>query len=179
MQHVLSVPQPWPSTLGFAIGGLVVLLAYSPLADRIATAWIAKPPTLGAFRALQKSRLKLIAGIVIAWVLGGFLEELVLRGIIVRATEAFLAERIPELAAIFIAICAAAAVAFVLHLYQGVRAAIIVTELSVLFGVLFVVSGYNLWAVILCHGLYDTVAFIRFANKSSKYSDLTAGDTPD
>lgn len=28
-----------------------------------------------------------------------------------------------------------------------------------------------LWlAVILCHGLYDTIAFIRFANKTSKYS---------
>ena len=29
----------------------------------------------------------------------------------------------------------------------------------------------------LCHGLYDTVAFIRFANKKSKYSNLE-GDTP-
>jgi len=40
------------------------------------------------------------------------------------------------------------------------------------FGVLFVVSGYNLWTVMLCHGLYDTIAFVRFANKKSKYSDL-------
>jgi hypothetical protein len=46
------------------------------------------------------------------------------------------------------------------------------SQLSVLFGLLFVVSGDNLWAVILCRGLYDTVAFVRFANKSSKYSRL-------
>jgi len=46
-----------------------------------------------------------------------------------------------------------------------------------MFGVLFVISGYNLWAVMLCHGLYDTVAFIRFATKKSKYSNLE-GDAP-
>jgi hypothetical protein len=39
-----------------------------------------------------------------------------------------------------------------------------------LFGLLFVLSGHDLWAVILCPGLDDTIAFIRFANKTSKYS---------
>jgi hypothetical protein len=29
----------------------------------------------------------------------------------------------------------------------------------------------------LCHGLYDTIAFIRFANKKSKYSDLDRDQT--
>jgi len=33
-----------------------------------------------------------------------------------------------------------------------------------------VVAGYNLWAVILCHGFYDTIAFVRFATGKSKYS---------
>lgn len=66
----------------------------------------------------------------------------------------------------------ATAGAFVIHLCQGMRAAFIVTQLSVLFGVPFVISGENLWTVVLCHGLYDTVAFIRFANRSSKYSNL-------
>jgi hypothetical protein len=47
---------------------------------------------------------------------------------------------------------------------------VIVTQLSVLFGVLFVLSGCTLWAVVLCHGMYDTVAFVRFAFGKSKYS---------
>ena len=42
--------------------------------------------------------------------------------------------------------------------------------LSALLGVLMVVSGHNLWAVILCHGLYDTVAFIRYATGRSRYA---------
>ena len=47
---------------------------------------------------------------------------------------------------------------------------LVVGQLSALLGVLMVVSGNNLWTVILCHGLYDTIAFIRFANRTSRYA---------
>ncbi len=129
------------------------MLAYSPLADKLATCLVQKPPTLDAFRALQQSRAKLVAGIVLAWVLGGFLEELILRGIILQSIEAKLSATVVRPLAIAIAICAAALLAFVLHPYQGLRAALIIAQLSVLFGLLFVISGHNLWSVILCHGL--------------------------
>jgi uncharacterized protein len=165
----------WPWTFAYVLVWLALMLAYSPIADRIATRFVAKPPTLGAFRAIQESRAKLIAGIVAAWILGGFLEELVFRGIVLRSVELLAWNWVAGPTGIVIAICAAAAGAGVIHLYQGPRAAIIITQLSILFGVLFVISGYNLWAVILCHGLYDTIAFIRFATKKSKYSELDSG----
>jgi len=155
-----------------AVAWLALMLAYSPLADWVATRWVDQPPTLGAFRMLQQSRAKLAAGIVVAWVLGGFLEELVFRGIILRSTRALVSARLVEPMATGIAVCTAAVGAGLLHLYQGPRAAIVVTQLSVLFGLLFVVSGYNLWTVILCHGLYDSIAFVRFANRKSRYSEL-------
>jgi membrane protease YdiL (CAAX protease family) len=162
----------WLWTFAYALVWLVLMLAYGPLADRIATRIVATPPTLGAFRAIQQSRAKLIAGIVVAWILGGFLEELVFRGIVLKSVELLAWDWVAGPTGIVIAICVAAAGAGVIHLYQGPRAAIIITQLSVLFGVLFVISGYNLWAVMLCHGMYDTIAFIRFANKKSKYSKL-------
>jgi membrane protease YdiL (CAAX protease family) len=161
-----------PSMLGFALAGLAAMYAYSPVADRLATRWVAKPPTLEAFRALQQSRLKLLVGIIIAWIFGGFLEELTFRGIVLPSTQALASDWLPQPAAAGVAISAAAAGAGVIHLYQGPRAVIIIVQLSALFGVLFVVSGYNLWAVILCHGLYDTIAFVRFAAGKSKYSRL-------
>jgi len=168
----LNAPRSWLGTLGLSIGWVIVMFLYTPLADRISTHLFQKPPTLNAFRALQQSRVKLVLGIVIAWILGGFLEELLLRGIVLRSSSVFLATHTMQFAAEMVSILVAAASAFILHLYQGLRAAFIVTQLSVLFGILFVVSGFNLWAVILCHEIYDTVAFIRFANKSSKYSTL-------
>jgi len=154
-----------------------VMLAYSPIADRLATRWFAKPPTLQSFRAIQQSTMKLVAGILVAWVLGGILEELVFRGIVLRSIEGWFRPALGVPMAAACAVWLAALGAGVIHLYQGPRAVAIIVQLSVMFGVLFVISGYNLWAVMLCHGLYDTVAFIRFATKKSKYSNLE-GDAP-
>jgi membrane protease YdiL (CAAX protease family) len=168
----LSAAHSWLRTAGFALLWLGLMLAYSPVADWLATRLIAKPPTLEAFRAIQQSRAKLVAGIVVAWVLGAVLEELVFRGVVLRSLESLLAAWLAGPVAAGIAICAAALGAGVVHLYQGPRALVIITQLSILFGVLFVVSGHDLWAVMLCHGLYDTIAFIRFAGKKSKYSNL-------
>ena len=170
----LSIPRSWLLTVGYAVAWLALMLACSPAADWIASRLIEKPPALGAFRAIQQSRLKLVAGIIVAWALGGILEEFVFRGVVLGSVEALLRGEIGVPGAAALAVVAAALGAAVIHLYQGPRAALIIAQLSVLFGILFVVSGHNLYAVMLCHGLYDTVAFIRFANKSSKYSNLEA-----
>jgi len=175
----LGLDHPWWFTLGLALGGLGVTIAYSPLADRIANRWFKQPPTLEAFRVIQQSRTRLIAGIAAAWVLGGFLEELVARGIVLSSIEAGLVPWINRAMAAGVALCIAAIGAGLMHLYQGPRAVAIIAQLSALFGLLYVVSAHDLWAVILCHGMYDTIAFVRFANRTSKYSDLSRkGETP-
>jgi len=166
----LRAPDSWLATVGLASAGVAVMFLYTPLADRIATRMFDKPPTLELFRAIQQSRAKLIAGIAIAWLLGGFLEELIFRGIVLQSVRSAFATSVGEGLAVAMTVCGAALGAGALHWYQGARAVAIITQLSVLLGILFVLSGYNLWTVILCHGFYDTIAFVRFANKTSKYS---------
>jgi membrane protease YdiL (CAAX protease family) len=153
-----------------ALAGLAVLLVYSPLADWIATRLVAEPPTLGAFKAIKGDLAMLVLGIAVVWILGGFLEELIFRGLMLQAIESLIGGRLPVWVSAAIAIGLAALGAGVIHLYQGLRAAIIITQLSVLFGLTFVLSGHNLWAVILAHGAYDTIAFIRFSTGASNYS---------
>jgi membrane protease YdiL (CAAX protease family) len=168
----LAQPRSWLAASALALGWLALMWAYSPVAARLASLWFKKPPQLSAFRALQQSTVKLAIGIMLAWVLGGFLEELVLRGILLQTVKSFASNWLPSQFAAAAGIFVAAGAAWAIHLYQGLRAAFIIAQLSVLFGVLFAVSAYNLWPVILCHGFYDTIAFIRFANKQSKYSAL-------
>ncbi len=166
----LGSGHPWLETAGWALAGLAVTLAYSPLADRLASREFNQPPRLGAFKAIQRSWIHLVVGILVVWLLGGILEELVARGIVLISIETFLALRLPTPVAAAIAILVAGAGAGLMHLYQGPRAAVIIAQLSCLFGLLFVLSGHNLWSVILCHGLYDTIAFIRFARGQSRYA---------
>jgi membrane protease YdiL (CAAX protease family) len=179
----LAPAHSWAVTVGFSLLWLALMIAYTPVADRLASVTIEEPPKLGAFRAVQRSRTGLVAGIVIAWVVGGFLEEFLLRGIVLRFTASFLEEWLSAPLAATIAILAAATLATFAHLYQGRRGALIVGQLSVLFGILYVISGYDLWAVVLCHGTYDTIAFVRFARGTSRYSRLDvsdgSGDTPE
>jgi membrane protease YdiL (CAAX protease family) len=166
----LARPASWLTTLLFALGGLAVALAYSPVADWVAGRFYHQPPDLQAFKAVQRSWLNLAAGILAAWLLGGILEELIARGIVLKSIESLLAPALGTVAAAVIAILVAAAGAGVMHAYQGPRAMLIIGQISILFGLLFVLSGYNLWAVMIGHGLYDTIAFIRFALKKSKYA---------
>ena len=166
----LGRPRPWPATVAVALGWLALLLAYSPMADALARRWFPERPKLAAFDPIRRSRIALAAGIVAAWVLGGFLEELALRGVVVQYLDRWLAPVLGAAPAATVAVLVAAAGAAVGHLYQGRRAAVVIFQLSALLGVLMVVSGHNLWAVILCHGLYDTVAFIRYATGRSRYA---------
>jgi membrane protease YdiL (CAAX protease family) len=168
----LGIAISWLPTIGFALAWLGLMVAYSPVADRLATHWVDKPPMLETFRGIQQSKGKLVAGIAAAWLLGGILEELIARGIVLNSIESLLSPWLLEPAASGVAVCIAALGAGILHLYQGPRAMVVITQLSVLFGVLFVASGHNLWTVMLCHGLYDTIAFVRFFYKKSKYSNL-------
>jgi membrane protease YdiL (CAAX protease family) len=171
----LAMPASWLFTVLFSLGWLALMLIYSPLADQLVSRWFEKPPTLEAFRGLQRSWGNLISGILAAWVLGGILEELLARGIVLQALQTFFSPWLPGLMAEIAAILLAGLGAGLMHLYQGPRAAAIITQLSFLFGLLFVMSGNNLWAVMLCHGLYDTIAFVRFALGKSKYSRPNPG----
>ncbi|MGV8084492.1 MAG: type II CAAX prenyl endopeptidase Rce1 family protein [Coriobacteriia bacterium] len=172
-----GAPHSWLATFGAALLGLAVMLAYSPVADRLASRLVAAPPSLEAFRVLRRSWVSLTVGILVAWSLGGFLEEFVLRGIVVRGLGGLLGPLLGRTAALVVGVVAAALLAGLVHLYQGRRGALIVAQLSVLFGVLYVASGLNLWAVILCHGMYDTIAFIRFARGQSRYSAVRGDDS--
>lgn len=166
----LSGVEPWTATIAFALAWRGLVWACSPLADRIATYLVREPPTLDAFRILQRSRIMLILGIVVAWILGGFLEELTFRAILLRSVESAMSALLPAAVAAGIAgggRCGRCGRHPPLSRSAGRNYR---DQLSMLFGLLFVLSGHDLWAVILCPGLDDTIAFIRFANKTSKYS---------
>ncbi len=166
----LRTPGSWVSTVAAAVAWTLLLLAYSPVADRLARRYLPARPNLRAFRAIQQSRVKLAAGIVVAWVLGGFLEELAARGVVQQSVQTWLVPVLPRAVAVTVAVLVAAAGAALVHLYQGLRATLIVLQLSTLLGVLMIVGGHNLWTVIICHGLYDTVAFVRFASGKSRFA---------
>ncbi len=153
----LAAPVTALHTAMFAIFWAGVLYAYTPTAEWVAAKLFAPKPMSGRYLSVRDSTRNLLLGIALCWAVGAFGEELLLRGIVVGALRFAIG--------IWPAVAVAAVLALAMHLFAGPRRALIAAQLSVLYGVLFVASEFDLWAVILAHGFYDTVALIQLARK--------------
>ena len=151
---------------GLLVFGVYTLVAFADGRVRLQELGLGKPnwlPMLGFA----------LAGLVVMLTCSPLADWLATRGFDRPPTlESFLTPWLIAPIAAAVGVCIAALGAGAMHFYQGPHAMLIIAQLSVQFGIMFVVNGYNLWAVMLCHGMYDTIAFIRFARRKSKYSDL-------
>ena len=94
----------------------------------------------------------LFYGFVVSWGSAAFGEELLLRGFILdRIAKLIGSDRVPALLA---AIVVQAALFGSFHFHQGSNA-LVATVAGLVFGVIWLLGGRNLWACILLHGLVD------------------------
>ncbi len=93
--------------------------------------------------------------LAIAWIIGGFVEELLFRGaMITRFEQAF--EGLPFAA--ILGVLAQAAIFGQQHFYyQGLAGAAATSLGAVLAGTIYLLLKRNLWALILSHGLNNTI----------------------
>ena len=100
-----------------------------------------------------------------AWTLAAFGEEMVFRG--------YLISRLDDLVGVTptgraVALVISSGLFGLAHAYQGLAGVIATGMIGAILGVLYLVSRRNLWVVILCHGIVDTVALtaIYFGRES-------------
>ena len=96
--------------------------------------------------------------LAIAWLVGGFIEELLFRGFLINRVESLFGNAPGSTA---IAILAQAVLFGTLHLYQGAYGFVFAGTLAVLYGVAYVVLGRNLWPLIIVHGTWNSIAISR------------------
>jgi membrane protease YdiL (CAAX protease family) len=153
----LSLPAGWPrlAFVGLAIGIAMWLLEFfvtMPVLHRVLGYW----PDLTAFDDLVGNATLLAVYLALNWVLAAFGEEAVWRGYALpRAAEFFGGG-----ARAFVFALVAVNVAFGLaHLYQGPSGVIQATVGGLLLGVLYLVTGRNLVAPIIAHGVSNSIDF--------------------
>jgi membrane protease YdiL (CAAX protease family) len=114
---------------------------------------------LSKFQAIQGNAELTIYGVCYAFIGAGLYEEFMFRGFLMQGfAMCFGASRGAWIAACLIqgALFGAA------HAYQNPLGIAITGTLGVLMGVIVLVSGRNLWLVIIGHGLYDASRFVLF-----------------
>jgi membrane protease YdiL (CAAX protease family) len=114
---------------------------------------------LSKFQAVQGNLELAIFGVCYAFIGAGLYEEFMFRGFLMQGLAmCFGASRGAWIAACIIqgALFGAA------HAYQNPLGIAITGTLGVVLGIMVLVSGRNLWLVIIGHGLYDASRFVLF-----------------
>jgi membrane protease YdiL (CAAX protease family) len=105
-------------------------------------------------------RLYLYFLLPVTWGSAAFGEELIFRGFVLGALEQAFGGR--RRAATLAAVVVQAPLFGLLHIYQGVGGAMTAGAVGLALGVVWLVSGRNLWAAIVVHGLIDSAAMTAF-----------------
>ena len=138
-----------------------ILLPLSSVAIHIVKTITASTPNVGAFDILRGNIAALAAGLVIAWIFGAFVEELVLRGFLLNTLfDLFSDKSCPQWLTWTVAVLLSSATSGMGHFYQGIVGMVGTGLIAIGFSAIYLINRRNLWSCILAHGLYDTVAFI-------------------
>ena len=155
----LARPRSWPATVLLALAttaaAVVVIVAITIVAVNLPGVQLAQPD-VSRFNPLQGNLPLFLVYLVLAWTVIAFGEEMFFR--------AFLTDR---LAGLFQAVrgrwtlvALASAVAFGLaHYGEGVAGIFSNGAFGLLFVVVYLRTGRNLWVTIIAHGLLNTIRF--------------------
>jgi uncharacterized protein len=148
-------PTSWGTTilLALVLGIVLQLLSVAfiePLTERLT-----RSKHNHAILANVKGNWKVfLQWMLIVWVLVAFLEESIFRGFLMTETARIIGTAWP---ALVVNVIFSSVVFGLAHGYQGRSGMWSTGILGAFLGVIFVLSGFNLWLVIFTHGVIDTV----------------------
>jgi len=154
----LRRPASWSRVLGLgALIGVTYQLLEFYLIDPFVIWLSGRPMDLSQFDSMQGSIPNLVAWIIIGWIFGGLLEEMVYRGYLLnRLTDVFGNHRI----GLIIAATASSALFAIGHINLGIPSVLENFVFALVFAGLYVTAKRNLWLPIIAHGVCNTLGFI-------------------
>jgi uncharacterized protein len=154
----LRRPARWRNTLlvGIAVGVLWQFFSLY-LLEPLIVLLTGKPIDLSQFAQVKGNVFLLGLFLLLVWTLAAFGEELVYRGYLMNrvAEAAGGSGRAWAFSLIFVSVLFG-----LVHLYQGISGVATVIAAALVYGALYLWTGRNLWAPIIAHGVYDTVAVL-------------------
>ena len=142
--------------LGVAAGFLlqaVALLIVLPVLRALGVAM----PDLAPFQIIEGNPPILLVYLVVAWTSAAFGEELIWRGFLLHRIAGLLGNR---RSAWWIGVVSTSILFGLAHAYQGTTGVILTGLTGLAFGGLFLLTGRNLWPIIVAHGTMDTISFL-------------------
>ena len=153
----LARPRSVLRTIALGVpAGIVLLLFAKLLLTPIVEALTGIPRDLSVFDFLRGNVAAYLSLMPKIWIGAAICEEIVFRGFLIGRLEAAFggASRATTAAAVLLS----SAVFGAAHAYQGPTGMLITGVLGLLFAIVYVAAGRNLWFNIVVHGVYDTLS---------------------
>jgi len=154
---LLARPKSWWKTIAIAVVAAVLMQLDSVVTEPITNYFWHRPANLSEFRPLIGNLGFAASSLALIWTFAAFGEEISYRG--------YLLERAADLGrnsnvAYWLAMIAVAVLFGFGHVYKGPAGIFDSAVSGLILGVAYLLSGRNLWAAILAHGLSDTIAVV-------------------
>lgn len=134
--------------------GILIELSFQTVFNPITQKLTDSDIDLKAFDGIRGNFPNYLAMLVIGWVVGGFIEEILFRGfLITRISKIFRNVNVGN----WLAILATSIIFGFSHFYQGLNGMISTGLISVILGIIFIKFRNILWYSILTHGFINTV----------------------
>jgi hypothetical protein len=167
----LEAPSDWGRLAALALAyGISIAFLSLMVIDPLVEKFTGHPHDISAVNAVRGNVTSLIVVIISVWVLVAFVEEILYRGFLMTELVRSLGTSTP---ALVLNLLGCAAIFGLSHWYQGPSGVWSTGAIGLLLGVLFILTGFNLWLPILVHGVVDTVllTFI-YLNKDEQLKHL-------
>lgn len=154
----LRRPASWPRTIGIGmaagiVNALIALWLIAPLVARLGRG----KEDLSQYESLPGNIPLLFVWILIGWIIGGFVEEMVYRGYLLNRIAGFFGQNQAGWA---VGLLVSSAFFALGHLYLGVSGIVQTFFEACFWALLYLVGRRNLWLTIIGHGITNTLAFI-------------------
>jgi len=145
----------WGNTILTAlVCSAVIYLFTTLLLEPLLQRWTKKPLDYTVFSKAQGNWRQLILLLLVSWFLAAVLEETIFRGFLITEISSWFHS---NLLGIVLSILIGSVIFGLAHTYQGKSGVYSTGMVGAILAVIFVLGGYNLWLVIITHGLIDTL----------------------
>ncbi len=156
----LARPKSWLRTallgLGTAFLTIVMVLVVQNIALNLPGAEVAEAD-MSRFNPLEGNLPLLLTSIFLAWTAVTFGEEMMYRAFLINQLGVLFQSVKLRLA---LSLMFSSVFFGLVHFYQGPLGIVITGLIGLLFGVMYLWSGRNLWVTIIAHGLVNTLSFM-------------------
>jgi membrane protease YdiL (CAAX protease family) len=154
----LGRPRRWIWIVLLApVVAVATMVVVNFMVARLVLPLVHNPPDSSRFDALRGNLLALVLGLFSVWTSAAFGEEILARGYLIGRLAGVLGG---SRAAWVTGTVLSAVVFGAMHFYQGAAGMALTGLVGLIFGIVYLLLGRNLWVLVLAHGLIDTVSFV-------------------